>query len=212
MAVGGPSLPLLPHSPTPPCMPATPPALAMPHGHHTLRPTCGPPSESCSSSLETLRDRGEAADEEDERGVAELLLDQIEFADVILLNKVGWCAGSGLGSEGRRGTATPGLPCVPRAARAALSWWSCCLHLSMPCPVPRPHYRRWTWCLRMSSAACWACCAPSTRAPTSSPPPTPACRSPASSTPAASRLSRRSRTRAGCRCVGVLEGWPAAVL
>ncbi|PRW34073.1 cobalamin synthesis P47K [Chlorella sorokiniana] len=40
------------------------------------------------ASLETLRDRGEAADEEDERGVAELLLDQIEFADIILLNKV----------------------------------------------------------------------------------------------------------------------------
>ena len=38
-------------------------------------------------STEDLKDRGETADQEDERTLVDLLTDQIEFADVILLNK-----------------------------------------------------------------------------------------------------------------------------
>lgn len=43
---------------------------------------------TCRESVESLMDRGDAAHEEDDRNVADLLLDQIEFANVILLNKV----------------------------------------------------------------------------------------------------------------------------
>lgn len=40
------------------------------------------------SSTDFLRDRGESLGDEDERSIVDLLTDQIEFADVILLNKI----------------------------------------------------------------------------------------------------------------------------
>ena len=39
------------------------------------------------SSLESLQDRGESLGEDDERSIVDLLVDQIEFANIILLNK-----------------------------------------------------------------------------------------------------------------------------
>jgi len=39
-------------------------------------------------SIEDLRDRGEAMGEEDERTIVDLLVDQIEFANVVLVNKI----------------------------------------------------------------------------------------------------------------------------
>ena len=40
------------------------------------------------SSTDFLRDRGESLGEQDERTLVDLLVEQIEFANVILLNKV----------------------------------------------------------------------------------------------------------------------------
>ena len=39
------------------------------------------------SSLQLLKDRGEALGEDDERSIVDLLVDQVEFANIILLNK-----------------------------------------------------------------------------------------------------------------------------
>ncbi len=40
------------------------------------------------SSRDLLKDRGEAADEKDERSIVSLLVDQLEFANVVVLNKI----------------------------------------------------------------------------------------------------------------------------
>ena len=44
-------------------------------------------AESMETTANMVQDKKQAVSEEDDRSVAELLLDQIEFANVILLNK-----------------------------------------------------------------------------------------------------------------------------
>jgi G3E family GTPase len=72
------------------------------------------------AGADTLRGRGLAAGPEDERGVADLLLDQVEFADVIVVNKCDLAAPEELGRlEAALRRINPGAQ-VERATRGVL--------------------------------------------------------------------------------------------
>jgi G3E family GTPase len=49
------------------------------------------------ASRDFLRDRGEVAGEDDDRALVDLLVEQIEFADIVVLNKVGTASDEALG-------------------------------------------------------------------------------------------------------------------
>ena len=70
-------------------------------------------------SRDFLRDRGERRDAADQRTLVELLVDQIEFADVIVLNKVA-AAGPGRAAAARPRRANGAGSLAPRAVRTSV--------------------------------------------------------------------------------------------
>ena len=70
------------------------------------------------SSRDSLQSRGESLGEEDQRTVVDLLIEQIEFCDVIVLNKVDLIDAAQREQGGIHGGGAHSLmPLVPRRAR-----------------------------------------------------------------------------------------------